>query len=251
MGKQAAYVAAYFSYLDFMGELSDAECGRLFKAMLIYGSTGTAPELSGNERYVFPGIKSQIDRDAEKYQDRCRKNQESANVRWNANGCERMRTHTDQSKRSKPDAKHAKEKEKEKEKEKDTPIPPTPLPGVGPELAQVFGEWLAYKHERREDYRPTGLKNLTAQVKANADKYGEGAVCALIRECMASNWKGIIFERLENRSARPARQNGPGEDYHASPERIQKNADWLDEFLAGYGGETAEERSSEHERGTV
>lgn len=60
------YVAAYYSYLDLMEELSDAECGRLFKACLTYGKTGTVPELRGNERFVWPGIRSQIDRDKKK-----------------------------------------------------------------------------------------------------------------------------------------------------------------------------------------
>ena len=118
------YVAAYFSYLDYLQELSDAECGRLFKACLIYGKTGAAPELRGNERFVWPGIKSQIDRDAEKYNNRCRKNAANSGMRWDAIACERMRS----------DAKHAKEKEKEKakekEKEKDIDIPPvSPLTG--------------------------------------------------------------------------------------------------------------------------
>ena len=112
------YVAAYFSYLDYLQELSDAECGRLFKACLIYGKTGAAPELRGNERFVWPGIKSQIDRDAEKYNNRCRKNAANSGMRWDAIACERMRS----------DAKHAKEKEKAKEKES---TPHTPKRGAG------------------------------------------------------------------------------------------------------------------------
>ena len=114
------YVAAYFSYLDYLQELSDAECGRLFKACLIYGKTGAAPELRGNERFVWPGIKSQIDRDAEKYNNRCRKNAANSGMRWDAIACERMRS----------DAKHAKEKEKEKAKEKES-TPHTPQRGAG------------------------------------------------------------------------------------------------------------------------
>ena len=74
------YVAAYYSYLDFMAELSDAECGRLFKACLTYGKTGAVPELRGNERFVWPGIKSQIDRGREKQKSRSGENH------WNWKG---------------------------------------------------------------------------------------------------------------------------------------------------------------------
>ena len=40
-------------------------------------------------------------------------------------------------------------------------------------------------------------QSLLRQVENNATTYGEAAVCDLIDECMASNWKGIIFDRLK------------------------------------------------------
>lgn len=107
------YVAAYYSYLDLMEELSDAECGRLFKACLTYGKTGATPELRGNERFVWPGIRSQIDRDAEKYKMRCEQNRNN-----------RQRTSTNVNDRERPLTKSTKTKEKAKEntkaKEKET-----------------------------------------------------------------------------------------------------------------------------------
>lgn len=78
------YVVAYYSYLDYMEQLSDAECGRLFRACLIYSKTGEAPNLCGNERFVWPGIKSQIDRDKEKYLARCKKQSENIRKRWDS-----------------------------------------------------------------------------------------------------------------------------------------------------------------------
>lgn len=68
------FFCAYHSYLDFMQELGDAECGRLFKACLEYSKTGATPELRGNERFVFAGIKTQIDRDKEEYKKKCERN---------------------------------------------------------------------------------------------------------------------------------------------------------------------------------
>lgn len=187
------YVAAYYSYLDLMEELSDAECGRLFKACLTYGKTGTVPELRGNERFVWPGIRSQIDRDAEKYKMRCEQNKNN-----------RQRSLTNDNDRQRPLTKSTKTKEKTKTKTKEKAsitgeIPLTPFPDAGPDLTEAFSSWLAYKEERREGYKPTGLKSLTAQVQKAAAEYGEDAVANLIRECMAANWKGIIFDRLRGR----------------------------------------------------
>lgn len=93
-----------------------------------------------------------------------------------------------------------KEKEKELEKEKESYSPPTPSPGetgFGKELQSALDEWLAYKRERREPYRQTGLQSLVSEIRNNAARYGETAVAELIRYCMACNWRGIIFDRLK------------------------------------------------------
>lgn len=71
------YVCLYHSYLDAVQALGDAERGRLFTAMLEYSITGTAGHLPGNERFLFPMVKSQIDRDKEKYGKQCQRNAEN------------------------------------------------------------------------------------------------------------------------------------------------------------------------------
>jgi len=71
------YFLAYHSYLENWEDLSDAECGRLFRAALKYSITGEAPSLTGCERYLFKTVKSQIDRDNKKYDEKCAKNKEN------------------------------------------------------------------------------------------------------------------------------------------------------------------------------
>lgn len=63
-------------------------------------------------------------------------------------------------------------------------------------MEKTVNEWLDYKAERRESYKPTGLKSLLTEIENNVKKHGEGEVCALIRQCMANGWKGIIFDKL-------------------------------------------------------
>ena len=43
-------------------------------AMLTYSATGEVPGFEGNERYIWPTIQAQIDRDAVAYQEKCTKN---------------------------------------------------------------------------------------------------------------------------------------------------------------------------------
>lgn len=116
---------AYHSYLKAIEPLNDAERGRLFTACLEYSMTGEAPELKGNERFVFPSMAAQIDRDKEKYTARCRKNSENVSKRWNT-------VVYDGKSRIPNDTKHT------KDKDKDYITPLTPQ-------GELFGRfWAAY-----------------------------------------------------------------------------------------------------------
>lgn len=81
--------------------------------------------------------------------------------------------------------------------EKKIKNPPQVETGFGDDLQSAFEAWLAYKTEKRQSYQPTGLQCLVTEIRNNAQHYGEAAVAKLIRECMASNWRGIIFDRLK------------------------------------------------------
>ena len=117
------YFCAYHSYLDALEPLTDAERGRLFVACLQYSKSGVAPHLSGNERFVFPMFRGQIDRDNEKYEKKCKKQSDNIGKRWNKkctsdtnvyDGIPNVppyKNNTDDTKEN--------EKEKEKEKEKE------------------------------------------------------------------------------------------------------------------------------------
>lgn len=94
------YFCAYHSYADSMRNLSDDECGRLFRALLSYSATGELPVLADRESIAFDFIRSQIDRDREAYEAKCRKNKESVSKRYersqtNTNEYERIQTNTD------------------------------------------------------------------------------------------------------------------------------------------------------------
>lgn len=93
---------------------------------------------------------------------------------------------------------------KTKNKTKTIPLyPPQGETGVGDELQSAFEAWLDYKSEKRQGYKPTGLKALITEIQHNAAKFGEIAVANLIRTCMASNWQGIIFANLEKQRSSP------------------------------------------------
>ena len=90
-GKQAIFVR--HSFLVNIKELSMAERGRLFTAMLEYSITGKEPVLGGSERYIWPAAKLMIDEDAAAYQKIVEQRQAAAGKRWStdAGACESMR----------------------------------------------------------------------------------------------------------------------------------------------------------------
>lgn len=59
-------------------------------------------------------------------------------------------------------------------------------------------EWLTYKQERKETYKPTGFKNFLSEVENKLKIYNESDVIKLFSECMANGWKGIIWDKLKN-----------------------------------------------------
>ena len=61
------YLKVFTDFASSLAPLSDAECGRLFKAMLEYAMSGQEPDLRGNERFVWPSAKASIDRDQQTY----------------------------------------------------------------------------------------------------------------------------------------------------------------------------------------
>ena len=87
----------------------------------------------------------------------------------------------------------------------------TPLPPQGEDtqnLDELFGyneflleavkDWLAYKKERRQNYKAVGLKTLVSTIQNNVGKYGEDAVIELIHESISANYQGITWDRLKN-----------------------------------------------------
>lgn len=64
-------------------------------------------------------------------------------------------------------------------------------------LKDTLLKWFAYKNEKNQFYKETGLKSLLTQIKNNVDKFGEEAVNEVINNSMANNYTGIIFDNLK------------------------------------------------------
>lgn len=89
------YTAVPHEYLEEMDYLSDAEFGRLIRALLSYSMTGEEKELSGGERAHWKRVRNRENRYQESFENnekvKTERAKNAANARWsnakNANAC--------------------------------------------------------------------------------------------------------------------------------------------------------------------
>ena len=193
------YFPAYHSYLEVMEALTDAEKGRLFTACLLYSKTGEVPQLSGNERYLFPAFRSQIDRDKKSYDAYSAAQSEKARKRWDAAACSGIRGI----------AENAKEKEKKKEKTKENKTPPRPPEGGGDVFAEYAGEnrellaaLLDFEKMRKSIKRPMtdrAKRQLCTKLDDAASDYER---IELLNEAVLHCWQSVYPKREQGTRSR-------------------------------------------------
>lgn len=198
----------YRSFYEAVSNLPPDEFKKCVSALLDYGLDGIEPKTDGIEKTVYIMAKPQIDKNNQRY------------TNGKSGGRKSNRTETkpepnDNQTVTKHEPKDkVKEKDKVKDKELKKRVPngtPKETPeeiinqyGFSEKLADKAKEWLRYKAERRETYKPTGLTALLRKISQKAAEYGENPVIILIDECMANGWRGIIWDRLEKEAEKSA-----------------------------------------------
>lgn len=204
MGEKKEYVKLWLSYRSYFEAYSAAEVGRLVLAAMDYRESGAEPEFSGSERFIWPAIRRDIDESvaaqkaisasrSEAGKQGGRPESEKANAFDESDEKQKKQMLSEESKKSYGQRKRAKDKDKDSIL---SPLPPT--------LRESVEKWVAYKGERREEYKPVGLQSLATQITKAAEEYGEEAMIDVISRSMAANYKGIVFDWLKEANTRPA-----------------------------------------------
>ena len=114
-------------------------------------------------------------------------------------------------------------------------IPPTPLGDslqkqlktirdsfAFPEaLHNKVNDWLDYKKEKRQPYKPKGLQSLLSQIQNQCAQHGEQAVIYVIDTSMANNYEGILWAKIAEGKRGSNYATGYG-DYGTVTETKQK-----------------------------
>lgn len=93
-------------------------------------------------------------------------------------------------------SKERKEREEGKEGKKNNPQPPYDDFTFSDEVRSILDEWLRYKQERQEAYKPTGLNNLLKVVSRETGRLGDPVVVEQISKAMASGWRGMNLDKV-------------------------------------------------------
>lgn len=104
------YLKVFTDFAEVIEPINDAEAGRLFRAMLKYAATGETPQFGGNERYIWPTAKLNIDREAAF----CEKQRRNAN-----GGKDKEPTAANRSQQQPTGAKGSQTSHKDKDKDND------------------------------------------------------------------------------------------------------------------------------------
>ena len=208
-----SYIKLWDSYESYFEPFGAAEVGRLVLAMMKYKSSGVEPEFSGSEKFIWPAIKRDLDEDIafterQSEQEKASKSKhrqvmasdgKCRQVMASDGKCRQVMASDGKSIRSRNKDVGLRTKEVGS-RSNTAATPPTSrdelVSRFGEPLADAISDWIAYKAEKRDAYKPTGLKSLLTQIENQVTAHGEQAVIDVIRLSMSNGWRGIIWDRI-------------------------------------------------------
>lgn len=195
--------------------LSDEKAAKLIRAIFAYQNgedvNVTDPELV----VIFSLITSVMERNNQKYDDRCEQNRQNVQKRY-----ERIPSNTNDTKPTDNDNDNDIDNDVSNKPPKGgKKHPQTPSfedlaedKTISEPVKDAVREWLEYKKERREPYKTAGLKALLSQIETKEQENGASAVISVIRESMSNGWRGIIWDRMPKKEKSLAEEWGLVED---------------------------------------
>ena len=181
------YLKVFTDFAKIIEPLGEAEIGRLFMAMLKYAETSEQPDLRGNEKFIWPTAKLNIDREREFAEKQAK------------NGSLGGRPKT-QKNPEKPKLTQKSQKENDKDKEYNNPpiVPPEGAwEGLSPELHSAL---LSFEEMRKKIRKPLterakqlALSNLR---KLSAD---EETQIAIVNQSVLNGWQAFYALKEEEK----------------------------------------------------
>lgn len=141
--KRPKFITLFIDTADELSVLSDAQTGRLLKALLRYADNGEKPDFSDDTALcvAFLTLKKQIDRDFHKYEETCERRSEAGRKGGAPKG-NRNAAKTSKTNKTSEDKDNNKDKDKDKDKYKDNNDDKDDAQSTAPGQAGLTGDIL-------------------------------------------------------------------------------------------------------------
>ena len=187
------YMKVFTDFRLALEPLGDAERGRLFMAMLEYAESGTEPDFRGNERFVWPMAKLQLDRTEKEYRKQVENGRKGGRPsKTKANQEEPKETHQNPKKPTKTQRNQDKEKDKEKDKENISPPHTPPLGGWGVPDGPLLSALKAFEEMRKRVKKPM-TQRARELLLGNLKKLSsdEGEQVKILEQSILKGWQDV------------------------------------------------------------
>ena len=174
-----------------VGLLSDAEAGKVLKMMAQYASNGNVPDdVPPVSAILFQAIQEDMEYFDTKYSKRCETNMRIAKERDEARKEKERNTNVERTLNER--SLNRKEKIENRKDNKDKSlIEKTISFSDDARMNEAITRWLAYKKERGQTYKPTGLKAFITRLGNLSGGNGEVAL-KIVEQSMANNYSGVF-----------------------------------------------------------
>lgn len=209
------------SWLKRMESLSDAECGRLFRGMLQYASSGTVPSLSGSERIVWATAMDEIDDQLSISEKRAEAGRigGSKPKQTEANGSKLKQTEANESKEKttplKPLLKENIKKTLSKERAKESTLPPA--------LEQALKDFKDMRNRMHKPMTQLAVDLLVQKLQKLAPGDTDKQV-AMIMQSIENGWSGVYELKQEQKPRMSAKWQEHYDKWHPECERSGKSS---------------------------
>lgn len=208
----------YRSWTPVISSLSDADAGKLFKAIARYQDgniVDICDELGQSYLFgIFEMMRLTFDRDRAEYDAKCAMRREVGRAGGRASAQKRAKEQRNsksnqiqpiackfnQNEANRPDIEKDLEIDLESDIGKDIKQDPLDHTSLSDPVLEALRTWIDYKKERREGYKSAGLKALISRVEKAEAQHGAGAVVELIEDCMSAGYRGIVWKLLRDKA---------------------------------------------------
>ena len=206
------YMKVFTDFRLALEPLGDAERGRLFMAMLEYAESGTEPDFRGNERFVWPMAKLQLDRTEKEYRKQVENGRKGGRPsKTKANPEKPKETHSNPKKPTQTQRNQDKEKDKEKDKDNISPPHNPPAGGWGVPDGPLLVSLMAFEEMRKRLKKPMTQRARELMLgKLRKLSPDEGEQVKILEQSVLKGWLDVY--PLHGETAQPKPGGGTSYD---------------------------------------